>query len=94
MRYKKRDTVNSGNSGGRKCEVPVSFSRFETCRYSPTSAKQRRSIVPVADCEPGAELQVDFGRLGLLTDAALAVGAKAGVRTSAAGCLPWRRLGW
>jgi transposase len=29
----------------------------------------RRSTVPVADCEPGAELQVDFGRLGLLTDA-------------------------
>jgi len=24
----------------------------------------------VADCEPGAEVQVDFGRLGMLTDAA------------------------
>ena len=26
--------------------------------------------MPVADCEPGAEVQVDFGRLGMLTDAA------------------------
>jgi transposase len=29
---------------------------------------QRQSTVRVADCEPGAEVQVDFGRLGLLTD--------------------------
>lgn len=30
---------------------------------------QRQSAVPVVDCEPGAEVQVDFGRLGMLTDA-------------------------
>ena len=29
---------------------------------------RRQATVPVADFEPGAELQVDFGRLGLLTD--------------------------
>jgi hypothetical protein len=28
------------------------------------------TTVPVADCEPGAEVQVDFSRLGLLTDVA------------------------
>jgi len=30
----------------------------------------RRSTVPVADCEPGAECQVDFGRMGLVPDPA------------------------
>jgi transposase len=30
---------------------------------------RRQGTVPVADCEPGAEVQVDFGRLGMLTDA-------------------------
>ena len=29
---------------------------------------RRRATLPVADCEPGAELQVDFGRLGLIPD--------------------------
>jgi hypothetical protein len=29
---------------------------------------RRRSTVPVADGEPGAELQVDFGRMGLIFD--------------------------
>lgn len=40
-------------------------------RYATTELEfgQRRPTVPVADCEPGAEVQVDFGRLGLLTDA-------------------------
>jgi hypothetical protein len=28
-----------------------------------------RGTVPVADCEPGAECQVDFGKMGLLFDA-------------------------
>jgi len=28
----------------------------------------RRGTVPVADCEPGAELQADFGKMGLLED--------------------------
>lgn len=31
---------------------------------------RRRATVPIADCEPGSELQVDFGRLGLLPDPA------------------------
>jgi transposase len=41
-------------------------------RYATTELGfgQRRTTVRVADCEPGAELQVDFGRLGMLTDAA------------------------
>jgi hypothetical protein len=41
-------------------------------RYATTELEfgQRRTTVPVADCEPGAEVQVDFGRLGMLTDAA------------------------
>ena len=30
----------------------------------------RQGTVPVADCEPGAELQADFGRMGLLEDRA------------------------
>ncbi len=40
-------------------------------RYATTELGfgQRRATVPVADCEPGAEVQVDFGRLGMLTDA-------------------------
>lgn len=29
----------------------------------------KRATVRIADCEPGSEVQVDFGRLGLLTDA-------------------------
>jgi transposase len=40
-------------------------------RYATTELDfgRRQATVPVADCEPGAEVQVDFGRLGLLTDA-------------------------
>jgi transposase len=40
-------------------------------RYATTELEfgQRRTTVRVADCEPGAEVQVDFGRLGPLTDA-------------------------
>jgi hypothetical protein len=29
---------------------------------------QRRATVPVVDGEPGSEVQVDFGRLGLIPD--------------------------
>src|SRR5271169_616177 len=38
-------------------------------RYASTELEfgQRQSTVRVADCEPGAEVQVDFGRLGMLT---------------------------
>ena len=41
-------------------------------RYATTELDfgRRQSTVPVADCEPGAEVQVDFGRLGMLTDVA------------------------
>ena len=41
-------------------------------RYATTELEfgQRQTTVRVADCEPGAEVQVDFGRLGLLTDVA------------------------
>jgi transposase len=40
-------------------------------RYATTELGfgKRRVTVQVADCEPGSEVQVDFGRLGLLTDA-------------------------
>jgi hypothetical protein len=40
-------------------------------RYATTELGfgQRQTTVRVADGEPGAEVQVDFGRLGLLTDA-------------------------
>ena len=40
-------------------------------RYAVTELEfgQRQTTVRVADGEPGAELQVDFGRLGVLTDA-------------------------
>jgi transposase len=40
-------------------------------RYATTELDfgRRQPTVPVVDCEPGAEVQVDFGRLGLLTDA-------------------------
>lgn len=40
-------------------------------RYATTELDfgHRQATVPVADCEPGAEVQVDFGRLGMLTDA-------------------------
>lgn len=38
-------------------------------RYATTELDfgRRQATVPVADCEPGAEVQVDFGRLGMLT---------------------------
>jgi len=40
-------------------------------RYATTELDfgRHQATVPVADCEPGAEVQVDFGRLGMLTDA-------------------------
>lgn len=39
-------------------------------RYATTELDfgRRQATVPVADCEPGSEVQVDFGRLGMLTD--------------------------
>ena len=40
-------------------------------RYATTELDfgRRQTTVRVADCEPGAEVQIDFGRLGMLTDA-------------------------
>lgn len=40
-------------------------------RYATTELDfgRRQALVPIADCERGAEVQVDFGRLGMLTDA-------------------------
>ena len=39
-------------------------------RYATTELGfgRRQATVPVADCKPAAELQIDLGRLGLLTD--------------------------
>ncbi len=55
--------------GGRR-GVVVSYRTLN--RYATTELDfgRRQATVPVADCEPGAEVQVDFGRLGMLTDAA------------------------
>lgn len=50
--------------------VVVSYRTLNRYATTELGFGQRRSTVPVADCEPGAEVQVDFGRLGMLTDAA------------------------
>jgi len=50
--------------------VVVSYRTLHRYATTELGFGQRRTTVRVADCEPGAELQVDFGRLGLLTDAA------------------------
>jgi transposase len=48
--------------------VVVSYRTLHRYATTELGFGQRRATVPVADCEPGAELQVDFGRLGFLTD--------------------------
>jgi transposase len=48
--------------------VVVSYRTLHRYATTELGFGARRATVPVADCEPGAELQVDFGRLGLLTD--------------------------
>ncbi|GFG95596.1 hypothetical protein [Mycobacterium timonense] len=48
--------------------VVVSYRTLHRYATTELGFGQRRATVPVADCEPGSELQVDFGRLGLLTD--------------------------
>ncbi len=48
--------------------VVVSYRTLHRYATTELGFGQRQVTVPVADCEPGAELQVDFGRLGLLTD--------------------------
>lgn len=49
--------------------VVVSYRTLNRYATTELGFGKRRATVPVADCEPGAEVQVDFGRLGLLTDA-------------------------
>jgi transposase len=49
--------------------VVVSYRTLHRYSTAELGFGQRQATVPVADCEPGAELQVDFGRLGFLTDA-------------------------
>ncbi len=50
--------------------VVVSYRTLHRYATTELGFGQRRMTVRVADCEPGSELQVDFGRLGMLTDAA------------------------
>jgi hypothetical protein len=49
--------------------VVVSYRTLNRYATTELGFGQRRATVRVADCEPGSEVQVDFGRLGLLTDA-------------------------
>jgi transposase len=49
--------------------VVVSYRTLHRYATTELGFGQRQSTVRVADGEPGAEVQVDFGRLGMLTDA-------------------------
>ncbi|WP_153408011.1 IS21 family transposase [Nocardia macrotermitis] len=49
--------------------VVVSYRTLNRYATTELGFGKRRTTVRVADCEPGAEVQVDFGRLGLLPDA-------------------------
>jgi len=49
--------------------VVVSYRTLRRYATTELGSVQRRTTVRVADCEPGAEVQVDFRRLGFLTDA-------------------------
>ncbi|WP_405160805.1 IS21 family transposase [Nocardia sp. NBC_01499] len=49
--------------------VVVSYRTLNRYATTELGFGKRRTTVRVADCEPGAEVQVDFGRLGMLTDA-------------------------
>ncbi|MET9030987.1 hypothetical protein ABZW96_36085 [Nocardia sp. NPDC004168] len=48
--------------------VVVSYRTLHRYATTELGFGKRRRTVRVADCEPGTEVQVDFGRLGLLTD--------------------------
>ncbi|MGY4103954.1 IS21 family transposase [Nocardia sp. R16R-3T] len=50
--------------------VVVSYRTLNRYATTELGFGQRKTTVRVADCDPGAEVQVDFGRLGLLTDVA------------------------
>jgi len=49
--------------------VVVSYRTLHRYATTELGFGQRKTTVRVADCAPGAEVQVDFGRLGMLTDA-------------------------
>jgi transposase len=49
--------------------VVVSYRTLHRYATTELEFEQRQTTVRVADGEPGAEVQVDFGRLGLLADA-------------------------
>jgi transposase len=49
--------------------VVVSYRTLDRYATTELGFGQRKTTVRVADCAPGAEVQVDFGRLGMLTDA-------------------------
>jgi transposase len=48
--------------------VVVSYRTLHRYATTELGFGQRKTTVRVADCEPGAEVQVDFGRLGMLTE--------------------------
>jgi transposase len=48
--------------------VVVSYRTLHRYAVTELGFGRRRTTVRVADCEPGAEVQVDFGRLGMLTE--------------------------
>lgn len=50
--------------------VVVSYRTLHRYATTELGFGQRKTTVRVADCNPGAEVQVDFGRLGFLTDQA------------------------
>ncbi|MFI1920563.1 IS21 family transposase [Nocardia sp. NPDC020380] len=50
--------------------VVVSYRTLNRYATTELGFGKRKTTVRVADCDPGAEVQVDFGRLGLLTDVA------------------------
>ena len=49
--------------------VVVSYRTLHRYATTELGFGQRQTTLPVADCEPGSELHVAFGRLGLVTDA-------------------------
>ncbi|MEV2221589.1 IS21 family transposase [Nocardia vinacea] len=51
-----------------RCGVVVSYRTLHRYAATELGFGKRRTTVRVADCEPGAEVQIDFGRLGMLTD--------------------------
>jgi len=46
----------------------IPYSTFHRFCVDEVGSRRDRSTVRIADCEPGEELQIDFGRMGLLFD--------------------------